>query len=145
MKCKLCGLPTEIGKSFHNTTDECVFAHNAHYQDLVDAVAQQRRDVTEAAIRLYQYTPEIVPDGFKTTGGEGMYTPGDETAPFFTESYLYNLMGKEDGRTVLALVHNLLKAMGLDGYDIHALEEKAAREIEKGKQTHRIKSVLPAE
>ena len=132
MKCKVCGLPTETGNPFHNTTDECVFAHNTRYQDLVDAVAQMKRDAADAAIKLYQYVPEIVPDGFKTTGGEGMYEKGDERAPFFTEAYLYNLMGKEDGRAVLSLIHRLLEAMGFDSYDIHAFEEKAARIYEKG-------------
>ncbi len=134
MKCELCGLSTEAGKPFHNTTDECIFAHNARYQNLVDAVAQMRRDVTEAAIKLYRYVPEVTPDGFKTTGGEGMYTESDECAPFFSETYQYNLMGKEDGRTVLALVRYLIEAAGFDGYDIHTFEEKAARTNANGER-----------
>ncbi len=132
MKCKVCGLPTETGNPFHNATDECVFGRNARLQDLGDAVAQMRCDTAEAAIKLYQYVPEVIPDGFKTTGGEGMYEKGDERAPFFTETYLYNLMGKEDGRTVLSLIHRLLDAAGFDSWDIHAFEEKAARAMEKG-------------
>lgn len=33
-----------------------------------------------------------------------MYERGDEKAPFFSEAYLYNLLGKEDARTLLALM-----------------------------------------
>ncbi len=129
MKCELCGLSTETSKPFHNTTDECIFAHNARYQDLVDAVAQMRRDVTEAAIKLFQYVPEsalgIINEEFWN---------GDKNTPFFTETYLYTLMGKEDGRTVLALVRHLIEAAGFDGYDIHTFEEKAARTNANGER-----------
>ena len=31
------------------------------------------------------------------------YEKGDELAPFFSEAFLYNLLGKEDARTLLAL------------------------------------------
>ncbi len=120
MKCKLCGLSTETGNPFHNTTDDCIFAHNARYQDLVDVVAQTRCDTAEAAIRLYQYVPEYVLGAINEE-----FWGGDKNTPFFTETYLYTLMGKEDGRTVLALVHNLLKAAGFDSYDIHAFEKEA--------------------
>lgn len=41
--------------------------------------------------------------------GEDGYEPGDEDAPFFSEAFLYNLIGKEDARTVLALVKGLEK------------------------------------
>jgi hypothetical protein len=36
-----------------------------------------------------------------------MYEKGDENAPFFTEAYLYNLLGKEDARRLLALAKEL--------------------------------------
>ncbi len=40
MKCKVCGLDTESARPFHNTYDECIVAHNARYQILVDAAAR---------------------------------------------------------------------------------------------------------
>ena len=46
-----------------------------------------------------------------------MYTEGDEDTPFFSEAYLYNLLDKDDARTVLGQVKNLLGALGLSYYD----------------------------
>ncbi len=50
------------------------------------------------------------------------YSEGDEHAPFFSEGFLYTLIGKEDARSVLAWVHGLGEALGLStdavyGYD----------------------------
>lgn len=70
--------------------------------------------------------------GFKSSGH---YSKGDEDAPFYSESYLYNLLGKEDARTVLGYLHHLAKMAGLDLYEIQrevsaeiAAEEKAEAE-----------------
>ena len=43
-----------------------------------------------------------------------VFTKGDDGQPFFSEAYLYNLLGKEDARTLLALIRHLLKSMGID-------------------------------
>jgi hypothetical protein len=40
------------------------------------------------------------------------YAPGDEEAPFFSEAFLYCLLGKEEARTVLAIVNRVLQALG---------------------------------
>lgn len=40
--------------------------------------------------------------------------PGDDEAPFLSEAFLYNLLGKEDARMLRALVHALLEAIGYD-------------------------------
>ncbi|MDI6734445.1 MAG: hypothetical protein QMD50_03105 [Patescibacteria group bacterium] len=55
------------------------------------------------------------PRGFKSSGG---YSKGDENAPLFSEAYLYNLFGKEDGRTILALINDIVTAAGYDMYNI---------------------------
>jgi 1,4-dihydroxy-2-naphthoyl-CoA synthase len=53
--------------------------------------------------------------------------------PFFSEAYLYELVGKEEARTILALLRKLLAAGGLSMDDAHEAlatreaEEKAAR------------------
>ena len=39
------------------------------------------------------------------------YTEGDEESPFFSESYLYPLMGKEDARTVLAMLKTTFRML----------------------------------
>lgn len=37
----------------------------------------------------------------------GMYSEGDELRPFFTEAFLYNLLGRDEARSVLAIVRQL--------------------------------------
>jgi hypothetical protein len=70
--------------------------------------------------------------GFKSSD---YYSKGDEDAPFFSESYLYPLLGKEDARTVLSYINNLMRFQGLDPMDVHrevsaeiAAEKKAEAE-----------------
>lgn len=43
------------------------------------------------------------PDG----SSYGMYEEGDELRPFFTEAFLYNLLGKDEARSVLGIVKGL--------------------------------------
>jgi len=52
------------------------------------------------------------------------YEDGDENAPFFTESFLYPLFGKEDARTLIALVHNVAVACGFDPEELMAQRDK---------------------
>jgi len=37
------------------------------------------------------------------------YSKGDEDAPFFSECYLYNLLGKDDARSVQAILYCIAK------------------------------------
>lgn len=56
---------------------------------------------------------------YHTAGGavdmsDHPFQPGpSEDTPFFSESYLYNLLGKEDARTVLYAVYAVLRAAGV--------------------------------
>ncbi len=59
----------------------------------------------KALLGLREYRPGFLPQ--TTNEADGMYELGDEKAPFFSESYLYNLMGKEEARVVLALMRPL--------------------------------------
>lgn len=43
----------------------------------------------------------------------------DSKQPFFCESYLYNLLGKEDARTLLGRMDKLCQALGIA--DLHSL------------------------
>lgn len=52
----------------------------------------------------------------------GMYEEGDEKAPFFSEAFLYSLVGKMNARTILALIGNLARAAGIDPYDYRRSE-----------------------
>lgn len=53
--------------------------------------------------------------GFKSSD---YYSKGDEAEPFYSEAYLYNLLGKDSARTVLAYLHELMESMGLNPLDV---------------------------
>lgn len=44
----------------------------------------------------------------------GMYAEGDEKAPFFTEAFLYNLLGKDEARSVLGILRRLCALAGVE-------------------------------
>lgn len=44
----------------------------------------------------------------------GMYDEGDERAPFFTEAFLYNLLGKDEARSVLSIIRRLSVLAGVN-------------------------------
>lgn len=44
----------------------------------------------------------------------GTYAEGDETAPFFSEAFLYNLLGKDEARSVLGIMSRLCKLAGVE-------------------------------
>lgn len=54
----------------------------------------------------YKQLREWVPEQTNVAHFEesGYYEKGDEDAPFFSEAYLYNLLGKDDARTLLYLI-----------------------------------------
>lgn len=43
----------------------------------------------------------------------GMYAEGDENAPFYSEAFLYNLLGKDEARTVLSITRRLCALAGV--------------------------------
>lgn len=45
--------------------------------------------------------------------GPDAYDDGDNEAPFFTEAFLYNLLGKEDARTLLDRIYRLGESLGV--------------------------------
>ena len=78
----------------------------------------------EEAIDLFMWRPE---GGFPKALKNNEYAKDDdrldeEDCPFFSEAFLYALLGKEDARTLLSRIHSLFRAMGLEpGF----FEEKA--------------------
>lgn len=90
-------------------------------------------DLRTAAIALFKWRPQSgFPDALKRRNPwvgktkRGYDVDGPEI-PFLSEVYQYALLGKEDGRTMLALVNNLLRAAGLEPIE---LEEAANSELE---------------
>lgn len=52
--------------------------------------------------------------GGGNAGTDHAFNPGPPAGvPFFTEAYLYSLLGKDDARNVLAAVRKVLRAAGL--------------------------------
>lgn len=80
-------------------------------------------------------TAHLVPFLKKQDG----YEKGDETAPFFSEAFLYPLLGKDDARTVLAYIHSLMRELGVDPWklqreinaELDAKEKEEARRLER--------------
>ena len=59
--------------------------------------------------KLLEWTPSC----FELPKDSKMYEEGDESSPFFSETYLYNLLGKEDARTLLSLLKKVLGVKSL--------------------------------
>ena len=55
--------------------------------------------------------------GFLPPGCKKYASKSDEKAPFFSESYLYNLLGKEEARTLLALMRPIWILAGIKRED----------------------------
>lgn len=67
----------------------------------------------EALKKLLEWTPEYFDvEQFKNNPD---YEEGDEKAPFFSEAFLYILLGKEDARTLLSLMRRALGIKGIGG------------------------------
>lgn len=64
-----------------------------------------------------------------------------ERAPFVSENYLYNLLGKEDARTFLALFNDLCQAIGVEHYrDLQQkfFQKRAERDAEEKERLSKI-------
>jgi hypothetical protein len=55
----------------------------------------------------------------------------EDGLPFFCESTLYTLMGKEDARTLLGALHFLTKVCGVELDDLYITDEKYIKELQK--------------
>lgn len=92
--------------------------------NLIATVQKHRGIDLEASARdVLDFTPEITPIQFTVEHNryrnqipedelKGMLEQ-DATAPFFSEAYLYNLLGKMDARTLLAHMRPIWKAAGI--------------------------------
>jgi hypothetical protein len=68
----------------------------------------------EAAVKLRSLRLGAFPSAVRAEAKkQGFYEAEDEKQPFFSEAYLYTLLGKEDARTVLALWKRVVTALGM--------------------------------
>ena len=71
-------------------------------------IAQIRREL----VRMRKYVYGAKPMAF--TRSNPYYRKGDEKAPFYSEAFLYALLGKEDGRTVCYAFERLCGLVGME-------------------------------
>lgn len=73
-------------------------------------------EIKTLLLKLHMWKPHVSPSEALVAALQesDYYSEGDEDAPFFSESFLYNLLGKEDARTLRGTLHSLQKAIGLD-------------------------------
>lgn len=87
---------------------------------LTTALKPEQTEVHEALERLLAFVPEIVPKQF-TDANVFPYGPQyfnkkeqaeDAKQVFFSEAYLYTLLGKDDARTLRGRMRAVLTALG---------------------------------
>ena len=88
-------------------------------------------ELKETFIRLYGFVPESFP-----TDSEG------ERIPFLNSERLYDLLGKEDYRTLNSLINCLAREAGLDP---EALAGIAYKKLEDEKKEREAREVLKAQ
>jgi len=73
----------------------------------------------KALQRLTDFIPRARPDNFNLENAN--YRHDDEKTPFFSEAFLYNLVGKSDARYLLAKFYDLGLACGFSNQTLMAL------------------------
>lgn len=81
---------------------------------LTRRLAAGQEDILKTLMEMVDFVPD---SGFPLDAKPLYGDPIDELdkVPFFTETYLYNLIGKEDARTVLAYLGEIARALGFEG------------------------------
>jgi len=91
----------------------------------------EKSPVWEHAIKLANWVPPGLTPSMAASllyGVDTEYTKTDDGAPFLSEAYLYNVFGKEDARTLLALISRILEASGATLWEVQKAAAKARRE-----------------
>lgn len=72
------------------------------------------------------------------------YVEGDEESPFFSEAFLYPLLGKEDARSVLGAVNMLLRAAGIEPHSKNLRPEEGGNlepiSLEYDEEAHQVET-----
>lgn len=94
-----------------------VVIEGQHYRPVDEAEAVElARLLNEFTVEGSEFWRELFIKNDTARDGTryGMYQEGDETAPFFTEAFLYNLLGKDEARSVLGIVRRLCVLAGVE-------------------------------
>ncbi len=84
-------------------------------------------ELMPAIVKLFTWSPHVSVLDKKSP----YYDEEDEGAPFLTEATLYNLLGKDDARTLLALVNQVIAAAGIDQMGVYHAVNAAMEVIDK--------------
>jgi len=100
------------GETPEQTVERVVAAMRERQEDVDDVVRRLREFKVEGTtfFREQFIAHDTKPDG----GRYGMYDEGDEFAPFFSEAFLYNLVGKDDARSILGIIRGLCDLAGVE-------------------------------
>lgn len=108
----------------HEMTNQFEWAVESYIETTVNNVALKKALKAPLRVRDYKamltqavgvleklktWAPEAGPSILK---GCKYFTKGDEDAPFFTETFLYLTIGKEDARSLLGYMRTLAEAVG---------------------------------
>jgi len=119
-----------MSRDIHLLCPECGSGIHHHCYDA------KKSALKKAAIQLLQYVPEYcdpavvkaIEKAGRASGWHDAETELTESPFFGGEPWTYGMFGKEDGRTVKALINNLLSAAGLDPEEVRA---EAWRTVER--------------
>lgn len=88
---------------------------------LLEVKGHADEDFEDAVEELLEWSPEMHSEAMYPDEDDETYHPDHaeqlervrREAPFFSEAYLYNLLGKQDARTLLALMRPIWEAAGI--------------------------------
>lgn len=90
-------------------------------------------EIKTTLLKLHTFKPEFPPHGalLAALKESPYYEEGDEDTPFFSEAFLYCLLGKEDARTLRAYLNSVHEAIGLarHGFYPELVKLERAREL----------------
>ena len=104
------------------TAEQVQDADRAIERAIKQRIVAGNTDIIDVLRRLANYVPDAPAKSIIRPEMLALYGEPDHDCPFFTEMYLYALLGKEDARTVLAYIGAIARAVGLDG--IHDLRRE---------------------
>lgn len=117
------------------TTEEELRGADLVIEELRKRFAPDHAAIRKAAFDLYSVTLEGDPFARnKAEDEEEDEGPRDllywEYTPFFSEAYLYRLLGKEDARSVLGAVRLLIEATGLPSMEVWEIQGRASKVLD---------------
>lgn len=83
-------------------------------KDLAGILATCQRLVRGMMRLKLGWSDELLKSVSKRVAGQGMFSKGDAAMPFYSECFLYNLLGKDDARTVLYRMEELARVLGVE-------------------------------